>query len=68
VAAVVQQPRRVERMDAMLAEMEEGRLKLRVRALEVEQAVAKLDVETKIGTTIVAVTASLNAGLLVSQL
>ena len=55
-------------MDAMLAEMEEGRLKLRVRALEVEQAVAKLDVETKIGTTIVAVTASLNAGLLVSQL
>ena len=68
MAAVVQQPRRVERMDAMLAEMEEGRLKLRVRALEVEQAVAKLDVETKIGTTIVAVTASLNAGLLVSQL
>ena len=68
MAAGVQQPRRVERMDAMLAEMEEGRLKLRVRALEVEQAVAKLDVETKIGTTIVAVTASLNAGLLVSQL
>jgi len=64
VASVVQQPRRVEKMDAMLRDMEEGRLKVRVRALEVEQQLAKLEASVTLTTALVGASTCLNAALL----
>jgi len=64
IAAVVQQPRKVNEMDRMLREMEEGKLKLWVRALELEQSVARMEADQNVMGTLMLTIAMGNAGLL----
>lgn len=64
IAAVVQQPRKVNEMDRVLREMEEGKLKLRVRALELEQSVARMETSQNVIGTLMLTLAMANAGLL----
>jgi len=63
VETALMQPRKVQYLEETLRAMEQGTLKIRVRSLENEQALARLQLSTDVGNKLLVASALLNLAL-----